>query len=211
MLGSGLSPGSSHNMMGPSPGPATSTGLSFPPQASAGYSQESLHQMHKPVEENLSEDARFTQMKVVPMRMTRPGSPMDQHSQGFPSPLGSSELVSSPVSGPLLSTSGSSSASLDGVDSQSLPQQNRLGSQSTAPGPSGPSAPTPFNQSQLHQLRAQIMAYMAYKRGQPLPEHLQMAVQGKRPMPGMPQGPSLTSLPPGGASAGFSRGHGEHI
>uniref|UniRef100_A0A671PY88 Uncharacterized protein n=1 Tax=Sinocyclocheilus anshuiensis TaxID=1608454 RepID=A0A671PY88_9TELE len=163
ILGSGLSPGSSHSMMGPSPGPATSTGLSFPPQAPAGYSQESLHQMHKPVEENLSEDARFTQMKVVPMRMTRPGSPMDQHSQGYPSPLGSSEHVSSPVSasgppsGPLLSTSGSSSASLDGVDSQCLPQQNRLGSQSAAPGPSGSSAPTPFNQSQLHQLRAQIM------------------------------------------------------
>ncbi len=47
VLGSGLSPGSSHSMMGPSPGPAASTGISFPPQASAGYSQESLHHMHK--------------------------------------------------------------------------------------------------------------------------------------------------------------------
>ncbi|XP_059403112.1 transcription activator BRG1-like [Carassius carassius] len=216
VLGSGLSPGSSHSMMGPSPGPATSTGLSFPPQASVGYSQESLHQMHKPVEENLSEDARFSQMKVVAMRaghsgMTRPGSPMDQHSQGYPSPLGSSEHMSSPVSasgppsGPLLSTSGS----LDSVDGQALLQQNRLGSQSAAAGSSSSSAPTPFNQSQLHQLRAQIMAYKMLARGQPLPEHLQMAVQGKRPMPGMPQGPSLISLPPGGgASTGFSRGHG---
>lgn len=118
--------------------------------------------------------------------------------------------ASGPPSGPLLSTSGSSSASLDGVDVQTLPQQNRLGSQSAAPGSSSSSAPTPFNQSQLHQLRAQIMAYKMLARGQPLPEHLQMAVQGKRPMPGMPQGPSLTSLPPGGGgSAGFSRGHGE--
>jgi len=129
---------------------------------------------------------------------------------GYPSPLGSSEHVSSPMSasgppsGPLLSTS----ASLDAVDGQSLPQQNRPGSQSVAP---GSSAPTPFNQSQLHQLRAQIMAYKMLARGQPLPEHLQMAVQGKRPMPGIPQGPSLTSLPPGGGSTGFSRGHGEQI
>lgn len=39
---------------------------------------------------------------------------------------------------------------------------------------------TPFNQNQLHQLRAQIMAYKMLARGQPLPDHLQMAVQGKR-------------------------------
>ncbi|XP_056122002.1 transcription activator BRG1 isoform X1 [Rhinichthys klamathensis goyatoka] len=215
VLGSGLSPGSSHSMMGPSPGPATSTGHSFPQQTSAGYSQESLHQMHKPVEESLSEDARFSQMKVVPMRMTRPGSPMDQHSQGYPSPLGASEHVSSPMStsgppsGPLLST-GSSSASLEGVDGQNRPGTQSAASVSGTSVSSSSAPPTPFNQSQLHQLRAQIMAYKMLARGQPLPEHLQMAVQGKRPMPGMPPGPSLTSLTPGGggASAGFSRGHG---
>lgn len=41
----------------------------------------------KSVEENLPEDGRFAQMKVVPMRsahsgLVRPGSPMEQHSQG---------------------------------------------------------------------------------------------------------------------------------
>lgn len=123
--------------------------------------------------------------------------------------------ASGPPSGALLSTSGSNPASLEGADGQTLTQQNRPGNQSAASGSgssaSGSSAtPTPFNQSQLHQLRAQIMAYKMLARGQPLPDHLQMAVQGKRPMPGMPQGPSLTSLPPGGgAGAGFSRGHGE--
>lgn len=126
---------------------------------------------------------------------------------GYSSPLGSSEHVSSPVSAsgppsaPLLSTS------LEGADTQPL-QQSRPGTQSTAT--SSPATPTPFNQSQLHQLRAQIMAYKMLARGQPLPEHLQMAVQGKRPMPGMQQGQSLSGLPPaGGGSAGFSRGHGK--
>uniref|UniRef100_A0A9J7XU02 SWI/SNF related BAF chromatin remodeling complex subunit ATPase 4a n=1 Tax=Cyprinus carpio carpio TaxID=630221 RepID=A0A9J7XU02_CYPCA len=54
--------------------------------------------------------------------------------------------------------------------------------------------PTPFNQNQLHQLRAQIMAYKMLARGQALPDHLQMAVQGKRPMPGMQQG--MPNMPP---------------
>lgn len=63
-----------------------------------------------------------------------------------------------------------------------------------AGGPGGAGGPTPFNQNQLHQLRAQIMAYKMLARGQPLPDHLQMAVQGKRPMPGMQQG--MPNMPP---------------
>lgn len=87
------------------------------------------------------------------------------------------------------------------------------------PGPAG--GPTPFNQNQLHQLRAQIMAYKMLARSQPLPEHLQMAVQGKRPMPGMQQ-PPMPNMPPttgpgGGPGAGpgpaqannYNRPHGE--
>lgn len=89
-------------------------------------------------------------------------------------------------------------------------------------GPGGPGGPTPFNQNQLHQLRAQIMAYKMLARGQPLPDHLQIAVQGKRPMPGMQQPmPSLapgagggpgggpTGPGPGPMGSGYSRGHGE--
>lgn len=81
--------------------------------------------------------------------------------------------------------------------------------------------PSPFNAAQLHQLRAQIMAYKLLARGQPLPEHLQVAVQGKRPLPGMQ--PQIPALPPpagtaqgpgqapgaGPAPPGYSRPHGE--
>lgn len=126
-------------------------------------------------------------------------------------------------------SSGSASAPLDGpsVDQHSLGPNNRPGPQgNSGPGPSpgpslgsnvpslgsgldgsgpgGPGGPTPFNQNQLHQLRAQIMAYKMLARGQPLPDHLQMAVQGKRPMPGMQQQPmsSLVSGASGGPGGG---------
>ncbi|XP_009694106.1 PREDICTED: transcription activator BRG1-like, partial [Cariama cristata] len=149
---------------------------------------DNMHQMHKPMdsmhEKGITDDPRYSQMKGMGMRpgghagMGPPPSPMDQHSQGYPSPLGGSEHASSPVpangptSGPQMS-SGPGGVPLDGTDPQALGQQNR--------------GPTPFNQNQLHQLRAQIMAYKMLARGQPLPDHLQMAVQGKRPMPGMQQ------------------------
>lgn len=71
------------------------------------------------------------------------------------------------------------------------------------------------------------MAYKMLARGQPLPDHLQMAVQGKRPMPGMQQQQPMPSLAPGAGggpgggpvvpgpglgpiSSGYSRAHGEH-
>jgi len=38
----------------------------------------------------------------------------------------------------------------------------------------------PFTPSQLHQLRAQIMAYKLLSRNQPVPENLRLAVEGKR-------------------------------
>lgn len=90
----------------------------------------------------------------------------------------------------------------------------------------GPTSPTPFNQNQLHQLRAQIMAYKMLTRGQPLPDHLQMAVQGKRPMPGMLQQQPMPSLAPGAGcgpggvpvgpglgpmGSGYTRTHGEYV
>ncbi|XP_010211435.1 PREDICTED: transcription activator BRG1, partial [Tinamus guttatus] len=190
----GPSPGSAHSMMGPSPGPP-SAGHPLPPQGPGGYAQDNMHQMHKPMdsmhEKGLADDPRYGQMKGMGMRpgghagMGPPPSPMDQHSQGYPSPLGGSEHASSPVpangpsSGPAMS-SGPGGVPLDGTDPQALGQQNR--------------GPTPFNQNQLHQLRAQIMAYKMLARGQPLPDHLQMAVQGKRPMPGMQQ--QMPTLPP---------------
>nr|AAI55671.1 smarca4 protein [Xenopus tropicalis] len=187
----GPSPGSAHSMMGPSPGPP------IPPQGPAGYPPENMHQMHKPMDsihdKAIPEDPRYNQMKGMSMRpaahsgMGPPPSPMDQHSQGYPSPLGNSEHVPSPVpsngppSGPPM-PSGPSAVNMENSD----PQQQTSRS------------PTPFNQNQLHQLRAQIMAYKMLARGQALPDHLQMAVQGKRPMPGMQQ--QMPTLPPPAAS-----------
>uniref|UniRef100_A0A8C3Q798 Uncharacterized protein n=1 Tax=Geospiza parvula TaxID=87175 RepID=A0A8C3Q798_GEOPR len=145
-------------------------------------------------EKGIPEDPRYGQMKGMGMRpgghagMGPPPSPMDQHSQGYPSPLGGSEHASSPVpsNGPSSSSAGGSGAALDGSGSDS-PALGR--------------GPSPFNAAQLHQLRAQIMAYKLLARGQPLPEHLQVAVQGKRPLPGMqPQIPALP--PPAGAAQG---------
>lgn len=138
----------------------------------------------------------------------------DQHTLGpnnRPGPPGSSGPGPSPGPslGPSVSTLGS------GLES------------GVPPGPGGPGGPTPFNQNQLHQLRAQIMAYKMLARGQPLPDHLQMAVQGKRPMPGMQQQQSMSSLAPGSGGgpvggpvgpvpvpgpmgSGYSRAHGKH-
>lgn len=159
---------------------------------------------------------------------------------------------SGPPSGPLMPSSSSSTSSSGGPGSATTPLDGPSGDQHTlgpnsrpgppvsaGPGPSpgpnlGPSlgsgldpaggtGPTPFNQNQLHQLRAQIMAYKMLTRGQPLPDHLQMAVQGKRPMPGMQQQP-IPSLGPGAGGgpvggvlgpglgpigSGYSRAHGE--
>uniref|UniRef100_G3PU79 SWI/SNF related, matrix associated, actin dependent regulator of chromatin, subfamily a, member 4 n=1 Tax=Gasterosteus aculeatus aculeatus TaxID=481459 RepID=G3PU79_GASAC len=201
--GSGPSPGSSHSMMGP--GPPTS---GHPQPGPSGYGQDSMHPLHKSMEslheKSLGEEGRFSQMKGLSMRqgghsgMGPPPSPLDQHSQGYHSPLGGSDHSSpvpsnGPPSGPLLPSSSSSGVSaLEPGGS---------------PCPGGLAGPIPFNQNQLHQLRAQIMAYKMLARGQPLPDHLQMAVQGKRPMPGMQQQP-MPSLAPGGGAMGLPGGPG---
>lgn len=108
---------------------------------------------------------------------------------------------------------------MEGGDPQAMGQQSLGGvlSGGSVPGGAGPGGPTPFNQNQLHQLRAQIMAYKMLARSQPLPDHLQMAVQGKRPMPGMQQQPGMSNMPPssepgagpGQPPANYNRPHGE--
>ena len=69
---------------------------------------------------------------------------------------------------------------------------------------SNPNDRTNFQNTQMLQLRAQIMAYRILARNQPLPPQIAMAVQGKRPEQGTPQGPNQApygrpgTLPPGG-------------
>lgn len=95
-----------------------------------------------------------------------------------PSPLGAPEHVSSPISGggptPPQMTASQPGPLIPG-DPQAMNQPSR--------------GPSPFSPVQLHQLRAQILAYKMLARGQPLPETLQLAVQGKRTLPGMQQQP----------------------
>ena len=61
-----------------------------------------------------------------------------------------------------------------------------MSSRSSSVMPGMPNAPTRtlpknFSSTQLHQLRAQIMAYKLLARTQPLPEHIRLAIQGKTP------------------------------
>uniref|UniRef100_A0A8C0F5D5 SWI/SNF related, matrix associated, actin dependent regulator of chromatin, subfamily a, member 2 n=1 Tax=Bubo bubo TaxID=30461 RepID=A0A8C0F5D5_BUBBB len=141
------------------------------------FSIDGLH------EKGMVEDVHCGSMKS--MRPPHPGmgppqSPMDQHSQGYmsphPSPLGAPEHVSSPMSGggptPPQMTPSQPGPIIPG-DPQVMNQPNR--------------GPSPFSPVQLHQLRAQILAYKMLARGQPLPENLQLAVQGKRTLPGIQQ------------------------
>ncbi|XP_067262028.1 probable global transcription activator SNF2L2 isoform X2 [Chanodichthys erythropterus] len=198
--GPGPSPGSVHSMMGPSPGPP-SVPHAMQGQGAGEYPQD-MHPMHKPMEgmheKGMGDDMHYGQMKGVGMRslhsgMGPPQSPMDQHSQGYlsphPSPMGQvPEHVSSPMSGggPTPPQMSQGQSPMMPMDPQGMGQQAR-----------GQSA---FSPVQLQQLRAQILAYKILGRGQPLPENLQLAVQGKRSLPTMQQQPVNTgpyNRPPG--------------
>lgn len=103
-----------------------------------------------------------------------------------PSPLGPPEHVSSPMSGggptPPQMPPSQPGPMIPG-DPQVMSQANR--------------GPSPFSPVQLHQLRAQILAYKMLARGQPLPENLQLAVQGKRTLPGIQQQQAIYNKTPG--------------
>ncbi|XP_051922830.1 probable global transcription activator SNF2L2 [Hippocampus zosterae] len=198
------SPGSVHSMMGPSPGPGTPNAAhGVQGQVQSDFSQDMMYSMHKPLEgmndKAMADALHFGHMKGVGMRslhsgMGPPQSPMDQHSQGYmsphPSPMGVHEHTSSPMSGgggptpphmppsqpgPMMPMDPQGGGGGGGV----MPNMSGMGQQGR-----GPSA---FSQAQLQQLRAQILAYKVLGRGQPLPENLQLAVQGKRSLPTMQQ------------------------
>ncbi|KAF1389569.1 hypothetical protein PFLUV_G00074770 [Perca fluviatilis] len=195
------SPGSVHSMMGPSPGPGTPNAPhGMQGQGQSEYSQDSMYPMQKTMEgmneKTMADAMHFGHMKGVGMRslhsgMGPPQSPMDQHSQGYisphPSPMGVHEHASSPMSGggggrgptpPHMPSS--QSGPMMPMDPQSaVPNMSNMSQQGR-----GPSA---FSPVQLQQLRAQILAYKILGRGQPLPENLQLAVQGKRSLPTMQQ------------------------
>ncbi|KAI9522129.1 putative global transcription activator SNF2L2, partial [Dissostichus eleginoides] len=188
------SPGSVHSMMGPSPGPGTPN-APHGMQGQSEYSQDGMYPMHKSMEgmneKTMADAMHFGHMKGVGMRslhsgMGPPQSPMDQHSQGYisphPSPMGVHEHASSPMSG-----GGGGGGPKPPPPSQSgpmMPTDPQSAGPNMSPQGRGPSA---FSPVQLQQLRAQILAYKILGRGQPLPENLQLAVQGKRTLPTMQQ------------------------
>uniref|UniRef100_A0A4W6FJ33 SWI/SNF related BAF chromatin remodeling complex subunit ATPase 2 n=1 Tax=Lates calcarifer TaxID=8187 RepID=A0A4W6FJ33_LATCA len=155
-------------------------------QGQSDYSQDGMYPLHKPMEgmndKTMADAIHFGHMKGVGMRslhsgMGPPQSPMDQHSQGYmsphPSPMGVHEHASSPMSG---GGGGGGPTPPHMPPSQSGPMM-----------PMDPQGPSAFSPVQLQQLRAQILAYKILGRGQPLPENLQLAVQGKRSLPTMQQ------------------------
>ncbi|XP_046871653.1 probable global transcription activator SNF2L2 isoform X2 [Hypomesus transpacificus] len=195
--GPGPSPGSVHSMMGPSPGPSSGP-YTMQNQGGGDYSQDNVYPMHKPMEgmhdKTMVDELHYGQMKGVGMRslhsgMGPPRSPMDQHSQGYlsphPSPMAVHEHTTSPMSGG------------GGPTPPQMPptQSGPLDPQAAMPMGQQGRGPSSFSPVQLQQLRAQILAYKILGRGQPLPENLQLAVQGKRSLPTMQQqSPASTNL-----------------
>ncbi|XP_074494910.1 putative global transcription activator SNF2L2 isoform X2 [Sebastes fasciatus] len=197
------SPGSVHSMMGPSPGPGTPNAPhGMQGQGQSEYSQDGMYPMHKTMEgmneKTMADAMHFGHMKGVGMRslhsgMGPPQSPMDQHSQGYisphPSPMGVHEHASSPMSGGG-GGGGGGPTPPQMPPAQSVPMMP-MDPQSAVPNMSNMSqqgrGPSAFSPIQLQQLRAQILAYKILGRGQPLPENLQLAVQGKRSLPTMQQ------------------------
>ena len=91
-----------------------------------------------------------------------------------------------------------------GVAAPPGPYPSPPGSTPTTGQGSTPTDRTNFQNTQMLQLRAQIMAYRILARNQPLPPQIAMAVQGKRPEQGGPPGTNQSSynrpgaMPPGG-------------
>nr|XP_057926352.1 probable global transcription activator SNF2L2 [Doryrhamphus excisus] len=211
------SPGSVHSMMGPSPGPGTPNAAhGMQGQAQGDFSQDVMYSMHKPMEgmsdKAMADVMHFGSMKGVGMRslhsgMGPPQSPMDQHSQGYmsphPSPMGVHEHASSPMSGgggptpPHMPPSQQSPMMpMDPQGGGGLPSMSGMGQHGRGP--------STFSPAQLQQLRAQILAYKILTRGQPLPENLQLAVQGKRSLP--PMQPQQQQQGPSGSPYSRSQG-----
>ncbi|XP_061836394.1 probable global transcription activator SNF2L2 isoform X2 [Nerophis lumbriciformis] len=203
------SPGSVHSMMGPSPGPGTPNAAhGMQGQAQGDFSQDVMYSMHKPMEgmsdKAMADVMHFGAMKGVGMRslhsgMGPPQSPMDQHSQGYmsphPSPMSVHEHASSPMSGGGGPTPPHMPPSQQGP---MMPMDPHGGGGQQGRGPST------FSSGQLQQLRAQILAYKILARGQPLPDNLQLAVQGKRSLPTMQPQPQQQG--PGGSPYSRSQG-----
>ncbi|XP_050435592.1 ATP-dependent helicase brm isoform X2 [Adelges cooleyi] len=154
------------------PGPPASPNIqqgtqTFPPPGiqSSGPPQENLNALQRAIdsmeEKGLQEDPRYSQLLALRARQGN----MDPNQRPPPSMQGNYPPH---------------------PDKPPSPQQN-------SPNPNGPIGPpsqSNLTQSQMQQLRVQIMAYRLLARQQPLTQQLAMAVQGKTPPQGYPPVPS---------------------
>ncbi|KAI8508957.1 Transcription activator BRG1 [Branchiostoma belcheri] len=178
------------------PGPQQGQPGGYP----GGYTPENISLLHKALdsmqEKGMTDDPRYAQLMAMAKRAQQGGGPPPPNMgppQGGP---GGMEGPDHP--------GGYGPNQIDPPPSSGEGPPHPPSSQGVPPGPPRPS---PFNSSQIQQLRAQIMAYKLLARNQSLPESLSLAVQGKRfPMPGQfqrPQGmgspsPMQGGMPPSG-------------
>jgi len=169
---------------GPSPGPPPGgpppAGSPGPPGAPSPYNrpaseiqklQNSINQME---ERGMTNDPRYSQARQLHQSLVS--------QQGGPPPPGGS--VEGPPGGPY------PSPGPGGPGPQSGPPPG-------APGYSGGERPpSNFQNPQLLQLRAQIMAYRMLARHQPLPPQIALAVTGKRAESAPPPSSTAAGAPP---------------
>ncbi|KAG0721839.1 ATP-dependent helicase brm [Chionoecetes opilio] len=180
-----MGPGGHHPPQGP-PG-APSGGSLAPPSSGGGpngpspsggsFQQENLHALQKAIntmeDKGMQNDPRYTDL--VNMR-----AKYGTISMGPPPPSGSTTPGGTPGPGP----SGPPGGPAYGPPVTTGPDGQRTGL---------------LNPNQMHQLRAQIMAYRCIARNQPVPPQVTQLAQGRRPEqdPNRPLGPG-----PGGPPTG---------
>lgn len=121
------------------------------------------------------------------------GGGMDQHQGGYQGPPMQGGMMGSQASQPMMPSSSMGMMGQQQQQQQQPPMGSPMPGQQMQMGQdAGQMRQTPFLPAQLHQLRAQIMAYKLLARNQPVPENLRMALEGKKPLapqyrPSMPQ------------------------
>uniref|UniRef100_K1P321 Putative global transcription activator SNF2L4 n=1 Tax=Magallana gigas TaxID=29159 RepID=K1P321_MAGGI len=119
-------------------------------------------------------------------------------SQPMNTGMGSNSPHPMPQGGTMPHKMGGSMPPMGGPNRPDQQGQPNMPNQMGGPGGSqGSGRQTAFNQQQLSQLRAQIMAYKLLSRNQPIPDNIRMAIEGKRgPQMQRPPDPSGRQ-PPG--------------
>lgn len=119
-------------------------------------------------------------------------------SQPMNTGMGSNSPHPMPQGGAMPHKMGGSMPPMGGPNRPDQQGQPNMPNQMGGPGGSqGSGRQTAFNQQQLSQLRAQIMAYKLLSRNQPIPDNIRMAIEGKRgPQMQRPPDPSGRQ-PPG--------------